>query len=96
MIEGDKLAGFMRDFKKFIAQRGIADCGVSDGTVWQFRYDRVVVATERIFLRKLQYIHRNPVRAGLCQREDEWVWSSAGAYLRDECGPVPVWKEWQF
>jgi putative transposase len=96
MIDGDKLAGFMRDFKKFIAQKGIAESGVSDGTVWQFRYDRVVVATEKTFLRKLRYIHRNPVRAGLCRREDEWVWSSAGAYLNDECGPVPVWKEWQF
>jgi hypothetical protein len=24
------------------------------------------------------YIHQNPVKAGLCQRAEEWPWSSAG------------------
>ena len=96
MIDGDELAGFMRDFKKFIAQKSLPERGWVGDLAWQTGYDRVVVSSERVFRRKLTYIQRNPVRAGLCRREDEWLWSSAGAYLNDHEGPVPVWTDWQF
>ena len=28
------------------------------------------------FVEKLRYIHRNPVERGLCQRREDWPWSS--------------------
>lgn len=38
------------------------------------------------FYRIIHYIEQNPVVAGLCERADQWVWSSA--WFRDRCG----WK----
>jgi hypothetical protein len=29
------------------------------------------------FVEKLRYIHRNPVKAGLCERPEDWEWSSS-------------------
>jgi REP-associated tyrosine transposase len=33
----------------------------------------------------IDYIHANPVRWGLCQRVDDWLWSSAREYLSYPC-----------
>jgi hypothetical protein len=27
-------------------------------------------------VQKLRYVHRNPVKAGLCERAEDWEWSS--------------------
>jgi putative transposase len=37
----------------------------------------------------MDYIHRNPVRAGLCQDLDSWRWSSYSAY-NGGAPPIPV------
>ncbi|MCX6834550.1 MAG: hypothetical protein NTW07_05350 [candidate division Zixibacteria bacterium] len=94
IINGEQLADFMRDFKKYVSQKGIRDCGVVAPQVWQYRYDRVVVTSETIFRRKLEYMHRNPVKAGLCERDEQWVWSSASDYITDRSSPIPVWNNW--
>jgi putative transposase len=39
---------------------------------------------------KLDYIHNNPVRRGLCETAEEWYWSSAAYYGGGEMGPVQV------
>jgi putative transposase len=35
---------------------------------------------------KIDYIHANPVRRGLCERPTDWKWSSARAYEHDPGG----------
>ena len=35
----------------------------------------------------VRYIHLNPVRAGLCERAEDWPWSSAGWYHREAVRP---------
>jgi putative transposase len=96
MIEGDLLSVFMRDFKKFIAQKSLPECGWVGDSAWQSGYDRVLISSERVFRRKLAYIHRNPVRAGLCSKEEDWLWSSSRAYADIHGSPVRVWTDWQF
>src|SRR5713101_5936569 len=32
------------------------------------------------FVEKLRYIYRNPVKAGLCERPEDWQWSSFRHY----------------
>src|SRR2546430_13576463 len=39
---------------------------------------------------KLNYIHLNPIRAGLCDHPAKWRWSSYHAYLPHELGAVPI------
>jgi hypothetical protein len=33
------------------------------------------------FVEKLRYLHRNPVKAGLCERPEDWEWSSNNSNL---------------
>ncbi len=33
-----------------------------------------------MFYQKLDYIHDNPVRAGFVEKEDDWLYSSAGDF----------------
>jgi REP element-mobilizing transposase RayT len=48
-----------------------------EGTFWQSEsYDRVV-RDEAELARFVTYVEHNPVKAGLCQRPEEWEFSSA-------------------
>lgn len=40
------------------------------------RYGSRFVRTDAHMLNAMRYIARNPVRAGLCRRPEEWLWSS--------------------
>jgi REP element-mobilizing transposase RayT len=93
-IEGSRLPAFMRDFKKFIAQKVIKDLKVNKSSVWMPRYDRVVIYSDNVLREKLNYIHHNPVKSGLVQNAEDWQWSSARDYTTDTEGVIPVWKEW--
>ncbi len=58
------------------------------GHVFQSRFGAVVVTTEPHTLELARYIALNPVRAGLCNRPEEWGWSSYGAMFgRGWCPP---------
>jgi len=46
------------------------------GAVYQGRFKAVPVATDEHFLWVCRYVERNPVRAGLVARAEEWEWSS--------------------
>lgn len=50
--------------------------------VWMREYwDRYI--RDEVHLRNVvDYIHRNPVKAGLCARAEDWAWSSAGGMGR--------------
>ncbi len=48
---------------------------------WQDRYYDFNVITRPSFLDKQKYIHRNPVRAGLVEKPEDWPHSSFATYL---------------
>jgi hypothetical protein len=52
--------------------------------VWMPRFDDVIIASERVFLDKLNYMHENPIRAGLVSEATDWSWSSARFWYLDE------------
>lgn len=49
--------------------------------VWQRDYWDRFMRNERHFWTAMGYIHNNPVKAGLVERAEDWVWSSARATL---------------
>ncbi len=49
------------------------------GAVFRSRYHSGVIETDGHLLEVCRYIALNPVRAGLCQRPEEWNWSSYGS-----------------
>ena len=70
----------------------------SSGHVWQGRFKAFPIQQDEHLLTVWGYIERNPVRAGLVTRAEDWQWSSSptrGPWLHD--GPVtrpPGWKKW--
>ncbi len=94
-IEGKRLSSFMRDFKKYISQKAAKDLGLESTMIWMPRYDRVVITSERVLVSKLEYIHNNPVKAGLVEEPNEWQWSSASDYATESSsGNVPIFRDW--
>lgn len=93
-VDGKHLAGFMRDFKKYVAQKVIPVLNIRLDKVWKDSFDRVAIETENVFRIKLEYIHQNPVKAGLVAKPENWEWSSAVDYYTGGGGPIPVYKDW--
>ena len=58
----------------------------TSGHVWQGRFRSFPIQEDDHLLRVLRYLERNPVRAGLVERAEDWLWSSAAAV--PEYGPV--------
>jgi putative transposase len=55
--------------------------GNSHHQVWQEGYHPQVISTEDMLRQKIEYIHNNPVRAGLVDKAEDWPYSSARDYL---------------
>src|SRR2546425_8129569 len=61
---------------------------------WQARYYDFNLWSERKFVEKLRYIHRNPVARGLVARPEDWAWSSFRHYMTGDPGPIEIESEW--
>ena len=61
---------------------------------WQKRYYDFNVRNHDQFLEKLRYIHRNPVKRGLCERPEDWEWSSFHQHATGREGRVEIECEW--
>jgi REP-associated tyrosine transposase len=61
---------------------------------WQKRYYDFDVWSESKRIEKLRYIHRNPVKRGLVERPEDWVWSSFRHYATGVEGVVEIESEW--
>jgi putative transposase len=72
---------------------------VGNGHVYQGRFKSFPIETSEYLLTVCRYVERNPVRAGLVTRAEQWQWSSAasskGAALHQWPIPRPqAWAEW--
>ena len=65
----------MRDLNSSYCQR-FNQRHERQGPLLQGRYGAIVVEDDAYFLGLARYVLRNPVRAGLCGRPDDWRWSS--------------------
>lgn len=52
------------------------------GHIFEKRYTCKLVTSEAYLIWLLRYVHRNPVRAGICTNIDEYRWSSHYYYMR--------------
>ncbi|NLN49737.1 MAG: hypothetical protein GX154_11765 [Clostridiales bacterium] len=46
------------------------------GHVFQGRYKAILIQDERYLIWVLRYIHQNPIKAGICEKVNEFKWSS--------------------
>jgi len=59
------------------------------GYLWQGRFKNMIVEKEEYLLKLGAYIERNPVRAWLVKKPEDWKWSSYRFYAFRE--PMRVW-----
>ena len=85
-------------FARRVHQRSRPPLALKDpvaNRVWQKRFYDFNVWSERKRIEKLRYMHRNPVKRGLVELPEQWMWSSFRAYLFGEIGQVRVnFQEW--
>ena len=89
--ERGTLAQAMQSLKQGVARRLALRATES---FWQARYYDFNVWSERKFVEKLRYIHRNPVERGLVARPEEWGWSSFRHYLNGERRTIEIESQW--
>ena len=61
---------------------------------WQKRYYDFNIRNHQQFVEKLRYVHRNPVKRGLCAPPEDWPWSSFRHYATGRKGRVEIESEW--
>jgi putative transposase len=77
-----QLSDFMRLLTLVHSKRWHAARGTTGtGCVYQGRFRAFAVQADHHFLTVCRYVERNPLRAGLVQRAEDWPWSS----LADRC-----------
>jgi len=64
--------------------------------LWKPRFDDLIVTSERQLKIKMEYIHNNPVKAGLVEQAEDWTYSSAVDWLTDRSGLITIDKEYNW
>jgi REP element-mobilizing transposase RayT len=64
------------------------------GHLFQGRFHSVLVESQHHLLELSRYIVLNPVRAGMCQRAQDWPWSSFRACVHSAPKPSFLELEW--
>lgn len=82
------ISEIMRDWKHRIAFEMNRRSGWS-GRVWQRDFWEHSIRNAPDFRQKMNYIHMNPVRAGLVEKAEDWPYSSA-AWYRGKGGSIHI------
>jgi REP element-mobilizing transposase RayT len=57
---------------------------------WTHENHAISVSSQAFFRQKLDYIHKNPVRAGWVEREEDYTYSSAAALYNGKKAQIPL------
>ena len=72
----------------------------TSGRIWQGRFKAFPIQSDDHLLAVERYVERNPLRAGLVARAENWPWSSLRSWVDDSSseflheGPVRRWNGW--
>lgn len=106
--EGIGVSDFMRDFKHYTSGKikkqlksEMKDELVFNLTqlsrtgrykLWMDRFDDLIITSDKTLETKINYIHFNPVKAGLVSEMTEWKYSSARNYYLDDNSVIEISK----
>ncbi|RYY69511.1 MAG: transposase [Chitinophagaceae bacterium] len=94
-LPGHTLSSIQLSFMKFTAQQIkfalakdnpalLEQCKVNktdrEYQIWKRKPLSIELSSDKVFLQKLEYIHYNPVKAGICKYPEEYHFSSALFY----------------
>lgn len=75
------IAELVQIWKSYSARRINSQLG-RKGPLWQKDYHDRFVRDEQHFQRTAEYIDKNPIEAGLCERPEEWRFSTVGYWYQ--------------
>ncbi|MBF8294452.1 MAG: transposase [Bacteroidetes bacterium] len=58
--------------------------------VWQRGFHPIAIESDRFYEEKLDYIHNNPVTAGLVEAPEQWEYSSARNYILGDHSMIQI------
>ncbi|PKK82440.1 MAG: hypothetical protein CVT49_13725 [candidate division Zixibacteria bacterium HGW-Zixibacteria-1] len=97
-----KLSRFMQSFK-ILSSKLLKDSipksisgkffNKNNFRLWKPRFDDLIITSEEQFRIKLNYIHFNPVKTGLVDNPTDWKYSSAGDWILEKPGLMPIDKD---
>ena len=66
--------------RRLLAQNEVLGLGIPQAhQVWMREYWDRFIRDEKHLAAAIEYIHENPVKAGLCRHAVDWPWSSGSA-----------------
>ena len=93
--QAGQLAAFMQRLTITHARRWQEHRGrVGYGHVYQSRYKSFPVQSEDHFYQVLRYVERNPLRANLVERAEQWRWSSLWRRIAGTPAERSVLSDW--
>ena len=94
------LSKFVQTFKSITSRQikrlSLKELYENDYKLWKPRFDDLIVTSERQLKIKMEYIHNNPVKAGLVEQAEDWTYSSAVDWLTDRSGLITIDKEYNW
>jgi len=67
---------------------------IGSGHVYQGRFKSFPVETDEHYFTVARYVERNPLRAGLVRRAEEWQWCSLARWLRGSADDQALLSAW--
>jgi REP element-mobilizing transposase RayT len=105
---GESISDFMRDLKRYTSistrrqleedgqfefiNKLMQKSGHGGFKLWMDRFDDVILYTDKVIQSKVDYIHNNPVKAGLVNSVTDWKYSSARNYFLDDHSVIRIGK----
>jgi putative transposase len=92
-IAGHRVIGYLRDggytasLEKLRDTKKIREHKYS---LWDGHSNVFLVTSESVFMQRVNYIHQNPVRAGLVGQPEDYRWSSARCWSRRALDDEPL------
>jgi putative transposase len=90
--QNNDLSDLMHDIKGLAAFK-MLDYDLGEGKLWQRGFYDHVIRNRKDLLEKLNYIHKNLLRAGLVKDLSEYKYSSYHFYYGDSDCKIPIWFE---
>jgi putative transposase len=88
-VRPEILSRFIRDFKNYTSKRFLEILNDHESKqiyqIWTHENHAEQVFSQKFIEQKIEYIHNNPVRAGIVTRPEDYLFSSARNYAGLEC-----------
>jgi len=91
-ISGHRVINSLREKRFDSLQKLKREDGVRQHkySLWDYHPNLKLITTENGLMEKANYIHQNPVRAGLVKRAEDYHWSSIRCWLRKPLEDEPL------